>query len=158
VLVVEVVSPDERRKNDVVDKYREYYQAGVPLYAIVDQEKEGGPRRIRGFRHRPTGYEELANDERGRLLLAPLQLWLGLEDGRVVCHDSRTGRELGDYCRISQDLDRVSQERDEADRRIQEQSQALEQAILDGREQRQAREAAENQARQQAEAREAADR
>src|SRR5262245_47937413 len=37
VLAVEVVSPDTR-VNDVVHKVREYYQAGVPLYVIVDEE------------------------------------------------------------------------------------------------------------------------
>src|SRR5262249_1134590 len=136
VLVVEVVSPDERRENDVVHKYREYYQAGVPLYVIVDQEKEAGPRKVRGFRHRPSGYEELANDGQGRLLWGPLQLRLGVREGRVACYDARTGRELGDYSRIAQELE-------EADRRIQEQEQALEQAISETREQRRAREAAE---------------
>jgi Uma2 family endonuclease len=150
VLVVEIVSPDSRRENDVVHKVREYYNAGVPLYVIVDQEKEEGPRQVRGYRHRPTGWEELASDEKG-LLLAPLQLWLGLKGDRVACYDVRTGRELGDYCRIAQELE-------EADRRNQEQSQALEQAILDSREQRLAREEAEKQVREQKQAREAAEK
>ncbi len=149
VMVVEVVSPD-RRENDVVHKMREYYNAGVPLYVIVDQEKEGGPRQVRGFRHRSTGWEQLANDELG-LHLEPLELYLGLKEGRVACYDVRTGREIGDYCRVVQEFKEVVQELEEADRRRQEQDQALEQAILDGREQRQAREAADR-------AREAADR
>ena len=148
LMVVEVVSPD-RRENDVVHKLVEYYRAGVPLYVIVDQQKEGGPRQVRGFRHRSTGYEELASDELG-LLLEPLQLWLGLKDGRVVCYDARTGREVGDYCRIAQELD-------EADRRIQEQEQALELAIDEGRQHRQARQAAERLADEQKQAREAAE-
>src|SRR5207253_11179783 len=96
LLVVEVVSPDQRRENDVVHKYREYYQAGVPLYVIVAQEKEGGPRYIRGYRHRATGWEYLAPDPEG-LLVEPLQLWLGLKEGRVVCYDVRTGRKMLDY-------------------------------------------------------------
>ena len=141
LLVVEVVSPDSRRENDVVHKVREYHQAGVPLYVIVDQEKEGGPRQVRALRHRRGGYEELPVDERGFLLDA-LQLRLGLKDGRVVCLDARTGRELGDYCRVSRELE-------EADRRIAEQEQALEQGIHDTREQRRVREAAEEREREQ---------
>jgi Uma2 family endonuclease len=149
LLVVEVVSPD-RRDNDVVHKFREYYNAGVPLYVIVDQEKEGGPRQVRGFRHRATGWEPLANDEQG-LLLEPLHLWLDLKDGRVVCYDERTGRELGDYSRVVQELE-------EADRRNQEQGQALEQAIHDHRAERLARQAAEKRAGEQRQAREAAEK
>jgi hypothetical protein len=102
LLVVEVVSPD-RRHNDIIDKFREYYNAGVPLYVIVDQLKEGGPRSVRGFRHTSTGYEQLANDEQG-LLLEPLHLFLGLKDGRVVCCDARTGRELKDYAGLVAEL------------------------------------------------------
>jgi hypothetical protein len=164
VLVVEVVSPDKRRDNDVVDKFREYYNAGVPLYVIVDQEKERGPRKVIGYRHRPQGYEELPLTEQG-LLLGPLQLYLSLKEGRVVCYDARTGKELGDYCRIVQELEEATEERDEArqelevaDRRIAEQEQALEQAFEDNRQQRQAREEAERQADEQRQAREEADR
>jgi hypothetical protein len=149
LLVVEVVSPDGRRENDVVHKVKEYYRAGVPLYVIVDQEKEGAPRYIRGFRHRPTGWEQLAPDPEG-LLLEQLQLWMDVKDGGVVCRDVRTGREVGDYERISQELE-------EADRRRAEQDQALEQAVDDARQQRLAREAAEKLASEQRQAREAAE-
>jgi hypothetical protein len=158
VLVVEVVSPDRRRENDVVHKVREYYNAGVPLYVIIDQEREAAPRHVRGLRHQPNGWEELANDEQGRLLIEPLNLWLGLKEGRVVCFDARTGWELGDYERISQEREELSQELEEADRRIAEQDKAIEQAIEDSREQRQAREAAEKRATEQKQAREAAEK
>jgi Uma2 family endonuclease len=157
VLVVEVVSPDARRENDVVHKVREYYQAGVPLYVIVDQEKEGAPRQIRGLRHRPSGWEELACDQRG-LLLEPLQLLLGLKDDRVVCYDVRTGKELGDYESVVGELEQATRELEEADRRNQELDQDLENAILETRELRQAREAAEKREREQTLAREAAEK
>jgi hypothetical protein len=164
LLVVEVVSPDRRRENDVVHKVREYYNAGVPLYVIVDQEREDAPRHVRGLRHRPNGWEELSNDDQGRLLIEPLNLWLGLKDGRVACYDVRTGRELGDYERLSQEREELTQELEEADRRIAEQEKAIEQAVEDTREQRQAceaaeraREAAEKQATEQQQAREAAE-
>ncbi len=150
LLVVEVVSPDRRRENDVVHKVREYHAAGVPLYVIIDQEKEDAPRHVRALRYRDSGYEELPADPQG-LLLPALQLRLGLKDGRVVCTDARTGRELGDYERISRELE-------EADRRIAEQDQAIEQAVSQAREERLAREAAEKLARQRELAREAAEK
>src|SRR5262249_25680069 len=59
-LVVEVVSL-ERRVNDVVHKMAEYHAAEVPLYVIVDQETEDGPRSILGYRWRPSGWEVLAH-------------------------------------------------------------------------------------------------
>ena len=45
----EIVSP-HTRDNDVVAKLAEYHRAGVPLYVIIDQETEGGPRRLLGYR------------------------------------------------------------------------------------------------------------
>jgi len=58
LLVVEVVSPDRRRENDVVHKFREYYQAGrSPLRDRRSGEREGtaqglwfppSPRGLRG--------------------------------------------------------------------------------------------------------------
>jgi hypothetical protein len=150
LLFVEVVSP-ERRVNDVVHKFREYYLAGVPLYVLVDQEKEDGPRRILGYRWRSQGYEELASDEQG-LYLEPLDLFLALgEQGRVVCRDAGSGRELGDYARLAQELEA-------ADRRILEQAQVIEDPVQQAREQARAREAAERLAQEQQAAREAAER
>ncbi len=149
LVVVEVVSPD-RRENDVIHKLGQYYRAGVSLYVLVDQEKEGGPRFVRGFRWRSTGYEQLASDELG-LLIEPLNLFLGLKEGRVACFDEKTGREIGDYESVSRDLE-------EADRRIQEQELAIEQAVLKSHEQARAIEAAEKLAQEQTLARENAER
>jgi Uma2 family endonuclease len=164
LLVIEVVSPDERRENDVVHKVTEYYNAGVPLYVIVDQKKEDAPRVVKGFRWRSTGWEQLGNDPEG-LLLEPLELFLDVKDGRVVCRDARTGGEPGDYETVSHERDSFSRELDEADRRIQEQGQALEHAVSESREQRlareaadRAREAAEKREGEQAEARKAAEK
>src|SRR5207244_4266943 len=89
VLVIEIVSVDAHdpgvRNNDVVAKVREYYQAGVPLYVIVDQERENGPRRLIGYRRGKRRYVKLPLDDQGRLWLEPLGLWLGLRENRVVC-------------------------------------------------------------------------
>jgi colicin import membrane protein len=156
LLVVEVVSP-ERRVNDVVHKVREYHQAGVPLYVIVDQERPGGPRWLVGHRRTANGYEVEHPSSRG-LFLPPLGLYLNLSDqGPVLCTDARTGRDLGDYARVAHDLA-------SADQRILEQTQALEDAVLDARQQakaledvqRLAREEAERQQREHAKAQQAA--
>src|SRR5262249_43974076 len=58
LLVVEVVSPDTR-DNDTVRKVAHYHQAGVPLYAIIDQEKDDGPRWLTAYRWAPQGYQEV---------------------------------------------------------------------------------------------------
>jgi Uma2 family endonuclease len=157
VLAVEVVSPD-RRVNDVVHKLRLYHLAGVPFYVIVDQEKEGGPRSLLAYRHGDDEYVPIPLNAQGRVYVEPVKLFLGMRDGRVACYDPETGRELGDYVKLAQDLDA-------ADRLIQEQEQVIENGILENRELRRAERAAaerarqaEEQAREAAKAREDAER
>jgi Uma2 family endonuclease len=149
LLTVELVSPDTR-ENDVVRKVEEYYQAGVPLYLIVDQEREGGPRRLIVYRSGPQRFEEVPLDEHGRFRLAAFQLWVSVREGRVVCHDVETGRELGDYAQISRELDAL-------DQRCREQEQLIEDSILRARADQQARLAAERLAQEREEARLAAE-
>jgi len=100
VLVIEIVSPDAHdrrvRDNDVVIKVREYYRAGVPLYVIVDQEREGRPRQVIGYRRGARKYLRMRTDRQGRLLLEPVRFLLGLKDERAVCRDADTGEEVGD--------------------------------------------------------------
>ncbi len=86
VLVIEVTSPDTR-KNDFGIKKDFYRRAGVPLYVIVDARPGPKGRRVKlhGFRHTAEGYDPLPLDDRERLWLEPLGLWLAIEDGRVVC-------------------------------------------------------------------------
>jgi len=102
-LIVEIVSP-RYRVNDVVEKFGEYYQLNIPWYVIVDREVEDGPRQLIGYRHTPQGYVEFPPDDRGRLWLEPVRLWLGLQDGRIVCYDEG-GRALGDYVHVSRELE-----------------------------------------------------
>jgi Uma2 family endonuclease len=156
VLALEVVSPD-RRRVDVVDKFQEYHQVGVPLYIIVDQDGEQGPREIRGYRHTPQGYQLLPLTAEGRLPLPGMGLWLGFHDRRVACFDA-TGKEVGDYTRISEELE-------EADRRNHEQALALEENISELKtlqrqtaEEKRVREAAETRAAEELRAREAAEK
>jgi Uma2 family endonuclease len=106
VLVIEVVSPDDAaprvRDNDVVIKVDHYYRAGVPLYAIIDQEEEGGPRRLLGYRRGRRGYVRLPPDEQGRLPLGPVGLLLGLRANQAVCYDAQTGEEILDFTGMAQ--------------------------------------------------------
>jgi Uma2 family endonuclease len=96
VLAVEIVSPDTR-ENDVVHKLREYHQVRVPLYALIDQERENGPRGVVGYRYTARRYVRMRPDRQGRILLKPLGLWLAVEDELAVCYDADTGERLGDY-------------------------------------------------------------
>src|SRR5262249_24949971 len=96
LLVVEVVSP-ATRSNDVVQKGEHYHTAGVPLYGVVDWEREDRPRRLRVFRDGPLGYREETPGPPAPVLLEALGLELSLGEDRVVCRDARTGSEVGDY-------------------------------------------------------------
>jgi colicin import membrane protein len=96
VLVVEIVSPHTRR-NDAVRKVRHYHRVGVPLYVLLDQRREGGPRTVVGYRHTAQRYVNMRLDRRGRLRLKPLGLWLAIEDQRAVCYDADTGERIPGY-------------------------------------------------------------
>jgi Uma2 family endonuclease len=119
VLVIEIVSPDaharQARDNDVVTKVREYYRARVPLYAIVDQERVGGPRRIIGYRRGTRKYVTMPLDEQGRLLLEPVGLQMGLHEQRVVCWDADTGEEIQDFTAMAEARAAEAQARQEAE-------------------------------------------
>jgi colicin import membrane protein len=148
-LIVEIVSPDTR-VNDVVRKFDEYYRAGVPLYVIVDQEREDGPRRVLAYRHTPQGYQAVALDDRGRVLLDQLGVRLGLRDNRIVCWDAATDEEVGNYVRQAQAREAAEQQaRAEADARRAAEERARAEAD--------ARRAAEERARAEADARRAAE-
>jgi Uma2 family endonuclease len=127
-LVVEVVSPNTR-DNDVVAKMAHYHQVGIPLYVIIDQEKEGGPRTLRAYKRKPDRYVEIESDDRDRIDVPLLGLILGMRDNHVVCYDLRTDQELGDYTRIVRDLEEASRRLEEADRRSEQQQQAYEDQV-----------------------------
>jgi hypothetical protein len=122
-LVVEVVSPSTRT-HDVVTKLDHYYRVGIPLYVIIDQEEEGGPRWLRAYRHTPAGYVEIAPDGQGRIALPPLGLLLGMREDRPVCFDTTTGEELRDYAGLNQEhqrhVEEALQQKEEADQAIAE--------------------------------------
>jgi Uma2 family endonuclease len=106
LLVIEIVSPDSAdqqvRDNDVVTKVDHYYRARVPVYAIIDREVEGGPRRLLGYRRGRRGYVRLPLDQQGRLPLEPVGLLLGLRGNEAICYDARTGEEILDLAGMAQ--------------------------------------------------------
>jgi len=101
VVVIEVTSPSTRA-NDVGPKVDFYHRANVPLYVIADTVSREGQERemmLRGYRAGEAGYVEFGPDERGRIRLAPLPLWITLRPGRVALEDA-AGEEIGDYTEV----------------------------------------------------------
>jgi Uma2 family endonuclease len=120
LLVIEIVSPDpQMRENDVVKKVAHYHRAGVPLYVIVDWKREDEPRRLLAYRDTPQGYVEIPLDPEGRVLLGSTGILLGLKDERVVCYDQATGKELGNYASLFQQLQEAEQRQWEAEQRAE---------------------------------------
>lgn len=127
-LIVEVTSP-ETAALDRSAKLEEYTRAGVPLYVIVDTlAYEGGPRLLLlGYRQGPHGYQPLAANERGRLWLDPVRVWLGVADNEIVCYDE-AGQPLGDYRGLAAALAAETTARAAADRRATAEAGAREAA------------------------------
>ncbi len=96
-LIIEVTSP-EMRVIDLMIKLDEYDLAGVEFYVIVDVVQRRGQvaPRLLGYRRTPTVYGVLSPDAQGRLWIEPLQIWLGVQEQAVICHDA-SGKPIGDY-------------------------------------------------------------
>jgi colicin import membrane protein len=103
LLVIEVTSPTTRRW-DLNEKVMEYFQAGIPYYAIVDRLFQGGEQpRLLAYRAREQGYVLVEPDAEGWLALEPIGLWLRFEEGRLACRDAE-GRRLRDYPEVLQEV------------------------------------------------------
>jgi colicin import membrane protein len=150
LLLIEIVSPDTR-DNDIVHKLGEYFQVGVPLYVLIDQQRVGGPRFLMAYRYTPKGYAKVELDENDRLLLEPLGLRLGIVEEALVCFDASTGEVVGNY-------EQVSLARIVAERHARQEAEARAAAEQHARQEAEARAAAEQHARREAEARAAAER
>jgi Uma2 family endonuclease len=158
VLVIEVVSPDSR-VNDVQAKFQEYYQAGVPLYVIVDRVREDAPLEIRGYRHTTAGYVLLPLDADGRLFLEPVGLLLGVKGNRAVLYDAETQEELPDFLGVTEALETQTAARQSAERKAaRERAKARKADEEAAQEREKARKAAERAAKEQEKARKAAER
>jgi len=105
VFVIEVTSPSTRTK-DIDDKVDLYWKARVPLYLIVDTLSEEGAdvreMELIGYQAGLKGYERITPDDRGRMQLSPLPLWLVLQNGRVAL-EHQNGDEVGDYLSIAEE-------------------------------------------------------
>jgi len=89
---------------------------------IVDARERQDVRtlKIHGFRAGRERFEPLPLDDRGRLWLEPLGVWLGVSGERVACFDGATGAEIGDYARVNQARIEAEARADEAETRATE--------------------------------------
>jgi Uma2 family endonuclease len=151
VLVIELVSPDTRN-NDVVHKFAEYHQVGVPLYVIVDEERPGAGRKLLAYEHTEEGYAPLRLTERDRVEIPPLGICLGLGEERVVCYDTITGEELGDYQQVIAALDAAEQKAEEEAKARKKAERKAARAERKAQKEAEARVRAEREARERADA------
>jgi hypothetical protein len=129
-LIIEVTSP-KTRVNDVITKVGEYARARVPYYVIADANESEEKRRLTLIAYRLQGkiYQPMELDDRGRVWLEPVQLWLGVkvhpETGgdRLVLIDPVTDQEIGDYTAVSQERAAEAQARAQAEAQARAQAQ-----------------------------------
>jgi len=123
-LIIEVTSPNTR-VNDVETKVKQYAQARVPHYVIVDADEEQEPRRLTllAYRLKGAAYERVQPDEKGRVWLEPVGLWLAVKvnpDTAGDCMafvDPVTGSEIGDYTAIRRARDEAQAHATQAEAR-----------------------------------------
>ncbi len=141
---MEITSPSTYN-HDIINKPRLLFQAGVECLVIVDRGPEGeDPVRLRVFRRGSEGWVPVLPNEQGRYHLAPVDLYIGIEDGRPWLYDAATGARLPDHIELS-----AAQA--EAEARAQEEARAR--AEAEARAQEDARARAEAEARTQEEMR-----
>jgi hypothetical protein len=140
-----------------VTKVVEYHAALVPLYVIVDREREEDWPTIRAYRWTPLAYEPIALDDRDCLLLEGFGLRLCANQNRIALYDAITGEEMGDFTAISQALEAEVAAREAAEklaRLAQEQARVAQERA---RAEEEARQRAEENARVAEEARRSAE-
>jgi len=118
-LIIEIVSPNTR-ENDVVTKFRQYAQARVPVYVIIDRESRDAPWVLRGYDLAGRRYLPKAADERGWLWLDAVGLWLGVKGDRVALYRDDTGEEVGDYTAVTLALQTEKARAEAAEARLRE--------------------------------------
>src|SRR5262249_38333461 len=101
VFIIELTSKSTRR-TDLHRKPPFYFQGGVPLYIIADLPY-GGSKKPLGLlvqKAGPSRYNPMSLDANGRYWLDVVNLWLGVENGRIACYDKQ-GVRIGDYTEVS---------------------------------------------------------
>jgi hypothetical protein len=149
LLVIEVTSPSTRDV-DLDEKVDEYYQAGIPFYAIVDRWLRGGVEQVRllAYRWAAEGYVRLTPDSEGWLALEPIGLFLAFEGRNLVCRDAQ-GQRILDYVEAVRSYrEREANVRRQAEAQIQAETQARQQAEAAAAADRARAEAAEERNRQ----------
>jgi len=123
-LIVEITSP-ETRHLDLDDKVRQYAQAGVEYYFIIDHYKWRGQehRRVLGYHLVGNTYQELKANERGELWLEPVRVWLAWTEDKLVCYDE-TGQAILDYAAEAKARVEEARARVEAERRAEVEAEA----------------------------------
>jgi Uma2 family endonuclease len=173
-LIVEVTSP-ETRALDLEIKVTHYARAGGPLYVIVDAYEQRGEARLRvlGYELADGEYRPLVPNAEGRLWLAPLKVWIGVQENEAYCFDAQ-GWRMRDYATLTTivigaeeraaegwaaakaearaRLEAEARARDEAERAQREVERAQQEAVARAAEAR-ARQEAEERAQQEAVAR-----
>ncbi|HVS37736.1 MAG TPA: Uma2 family endonuclease [Gemmataceae bacterium] len=129
LLVIEVTSPDSR-VNDLGIKVEFYHRVGALFYAVVDrrESRRDAETRLFGYHVDPANpgrYSEVQPDERGRIWLETVRLWLGLENDRAVLYEER-GDRIPDYAEVVQTAGEAeAHAQAEADARIAAEARAV---------------------------------
>ena len=136
LMAIEVTSPSTR-KQDFFDKPILMQQVGLPYYFVVDlvaKEKQ-----VYGYELNSAGcYVGIRPDEHGRVWMASVGLWLGLQGIEVECHNGQDQVML-DYAelakvaeetetRLRAEAERADEESERADAEAQKAREADERA------------------------------
>ena len=141
--IVEVTSPSTR-STDLLNKVREYAEQRVPHFVIADAKERQDIRKLALIDYHLTDRGEYVRRpllENGRVWLPEVVLYLGTEDGKVVCYD-RDGTRRGTYVEVDQ-------------ARIEAEESAADQALARAKAERVARLATRKRAEAEAKASEA---
>jgi colicin import membrane protein len=121
LLAIEVTSQSTRNV-DLDEKVDLFFRAGIPYYAIVDPRPLPGESweiRLMGYRleaEKRRAYLRDRLDDRGRLFLDTVSLWLAPEGEALSCYDE-TGRRLMDHVEAVQAVEQIQTRAETAEAR-----------------------------------------
>jgi hypothetical protein len=94
-VVMEVVFP-RYRQADRQTKVKQYAQAGVEEYIILDRRRQRGQLldEVLGYRLEGGSYLPIGPDEEGRIYCQVLDVWIGMWSGKVLLFEGATGEPL----------------------------------------------------------------